>query len=303
MPRMHRNRVKKRRSPRTWIQLGFAALFNGYAAGFAKGTIFTGATKYACVPVLNCYSCPGALGSCPIGSLQAVIGGAKHQFSFYVLGTIMLFGIVLGRLVCGFLCPFGLVQDLLHKIPVRKWRVPKRVDKPMRFLKYVVLLVMVILLPMFATNALGTAPPFFCKYICPAGTLEGGIPQLLMNEKLRALAGWLFSWKALLLLGVLLLSVKIGRPFCRYLCPLGALYSLFNRFSLVRMNLDVHKCVGCHACERTCPMQVDVTKQINSAECIRCGKCKEVCPTGAISTVVSLKNQPSVASQDARQGV
>ena len=167
MPRMHRNRVKKRRSPRTWIQLGFTALFNGYAAGFAKGTIFTGATKYACVPVLNCYSCPGALGSCPIGSLQAVIGGAKHQFSFYVLGTIMLFGIVLGRLVCGFLCPFGLVQDLLHKIPVRKWRVPKRVDKPMRFLKYVVLLVMVILLPMFATNALGTAPPFFCKYICP----------------------------------------------------------------------------------------------------------------------------------------
>ena len=292
MSGVHWDRVKKRKSPRLWIQIAAAALFNGYAAGFAKGGVFQGAGKYVCVPVLNCYSCPGALGSCPVGALQTVIGGSRHQVSFYVLGSIMLFGILLGRLICGFLCPFGLVQDLLHRIPVRKWRVPARLDMPLRWLKYLVLAVLVILLPMLAANEFGTAPPFFCKYLCPAGTLEGGIPQLLLNERLRPLAGLLFDWKMLVLAVILISSIKIGRPFCRYLCPLGALYGLFNRFSLVRMHLDHGKCVGCHACERCCPMQVETTKNINSPECIRCGRCKAVCPTGAITTVVAMRDTP-----------
>ena len=89
------------------VQLLAAALFNGYAAGFQKGKIFTGSSKAVCVPVLNCYSCPGALGACPIGSLQAALGGIQRRFPFYVLGLLMLFGIVLGRVVCGLLCPFG----------------------------------------------------------------------------------------------------------------------------------------------------------------------------------------------------
>ena len=286
---MHRDRLKRGKSPRLWIQLAAAALFNGYAAGFAGGKLYTGGLKYACVPVLNCYSCPGALGSCPIGALQAVVGGPKHQLSFYVLGTIMLFGILLGRVICGFLCPFGLVQDLLYRIPLRKWRAPERLDRPLRWLKYAALLALVLLLPMFAVNALGVAPPFFCKYVCPAGTLEGGIPHLLLNAKLRAQAGGLFGWKLLVLVAILALSMKLGRPFCRYLCPLGALYGLFNRFSLVRMRLDAHKCVNCRACERACPMAVKVTGNVNSPECIRCGRCQSVCPTGAISTVVSLR--------------
>ena len=274
---------KKSASHRPWIQLAAAALFNGYAAGFAKSKIFTGGSKIACVPVLNCYSCPGALGSCPIGSLQAVIGGPKHNFSFYVLGTLMLFGILLGRLICGFLCPFGFVQDLLYKIPVRKLRLPKKVDRPLRYLKYAALLA-VLILPAILTNAIGVAPPYFCKYVCPAGTLEGGIPLLLGNESLRKVAGVLFVWKLMILLAILALSMFIGRPFCRYLCPLGALYGLFNRFSLFRMELDHNQCIGCKKCERACPMAVEVTKDLNSPECIRCGKCKSVCPTGAISS-------------------
>ena len=63
-----------RRNVRTVVQLCWMALTNGYAAGFAKGTIYKGELKRVCVPGLNCYSCPGALGSCPIGSLQAVLG-------------------------------------------------------------------------------------------------------------------------------------------------------------------------------------------------------------------------------------
>lgn len=280
---MRRNRVKWPFSLQRTIQLISAALVNGYIAGFQKGRIFTGGTKAVCVPVLNCYSCPGALGACPIGALQTAVGGVKHHFPFYVLGLLMLFGVLLGRAVCGLLCPFGLVQDLLHKIPSPKVRVPKGLDRPARGIKYVVLLVFVVLLPAFAVTETGITPPYFCQYICPAGTLGGGIPLMLADPALRQLAGWLFNWKVLVLVVIVTASIFIHRPFCRYLCPLGAFYALFNRFSFFQMSLDAHRCVGCGACERVCPMAVEVTKDINSPECIRCGACQAACPTGAIA--------------------
>lgn len=278
------------------IQVAALVFFNGYAAGFQKGRIFTGKTKAICVPVLNCYSCPGALGACPIGSLQAALGGFGRHFPFYVLGMLMLFGIILGRVVCGFLCPFGLVQDLLHKIPVPKWKVPRKVDKPARYIKYAVFLFLVILLPAFAVTGIGIAQPYFCKYLCPAGTLGGGIPLLLSNPQLREAAGFLFDWKLLVLGVILVASMFIHRPFCRYLCPLGAFYAVFNRFGFYQMHLDKERCVDCKKCERSCPMAVEVTRSaesggcINSGECIRCGKCKAVCPTGAISSGFSGKS-------------
>ena len=186
MSGMHRHRLRGLSLQRI-VQLLSAALFNGYAIGFQKGRIFTGGSKAVCVPVLNCYSCPGALGACPIGALQAALGGMKRHFPFYVLGMLMLFGVVLGRVVCGLLCPFGLVQDLIHKIPFPKAEVPRRIDRPARYVKYVVLLVLVVLLPAFALTDTGVRPPYFCQYVCPAGTLEGGIPLMLADPMLR---GW-----------------------------------------------------------------------------------------------------------------
>ena len=288
MPGMYRDRVgeqdRSRRHGRlrTLVQLAAAVFFNGYATGFVKGRIFTGRTKGFCVPVLNCYSCPGALGACPIGALQAILGGGSSRVPFYVLGVLMLFGVICGRVLCGFLCPFGFVQDLLHKIPVKKVQVPKRLDRPLRRVKYAVLAVLVVLLPLLAVNDYGLAPPYFCKLLCPAGTLEGGLPLLIMNGSLRALAGALFRWKALVLVLVVIACLFIHRFFCRYLCPLGAIYSLFNRFALCRMELDQARCVGCGRCGSVCPMAVDVTRDINGPECIRCGKCAAACPTEAI---------------------
>ena len=292
---MYRNRidkikaVKNHERKRLSIQLLAAALTNGYLIGYAKGTIFSGPTKVACVPVLNCYSCPGALGACPVGSLQAVLGSAKHNFSFYVLGLIMLFGVVLGRLICGVLCPFGLVQDLLHRIPLKKIKLNEKLDHGMRYIKYIIALVMVVLLPIFLTDSYGIAPPYFCKYLCPAGTLGGGVPLLLLNENLRGLVGILFGWKMLILIGVLLASIFIARPFCKYLCPLGAFYAPFNRFSFFQMSLDEDKCIGCGLCEEACPMQVEVRKNIHHPECIRCGRCRAVCPTKAIEKGMQLR--------------
>ncbi len=281
MSGMHRNRVKKPSFQRM-CQLFFAVFINGYVVGFRRGKIFTGKSKALCVPVLNCYSCPGALGACPIGALQEVLGGGKH-IPFYVLGTLMLFGVLLGRAVCGLLCPFGLVQDLLCKVPLPKLSVPKRIDRMARYLKYIVLFVLVCFLPLAAIGDAGIVPPYFCKYICPAGTLGGGLPLLLGDKALRQAVGWLFGWKVLVLVLLLAASALIHRPFCRYLCPLGAFYALFHRFSFYQLHLDRSKCVDCKSCEAHCPMAVEVTKDIRSPECIRCGVCRSVCPTDAIS--------------------
>ncbi len=256
---------------------------NSYLVGFAKGKLYQGPIKNLCVPGLNCYSCPGAVGSCPIGALQAVIGSRDYHFAFYVVGFLMAVGAICGRFVCGWLCPFGWIQELLHKIPFPKKIRSFRWDKPLRFLKYGILVVFVILLPLFLVDFIGQGEPFFCKLICPAGTLEGGIPMVLLNEPLRATIGWLYTWKMAILAVLIFLSILIYRPFCKYLCPLGAVYGLANPVSFYKLRVDEEKCIHCGKCAKVCPMQVDPVKSPNALECIRCGECKKACPTGAIS--------------------
>ncbi len=265
------------------VQALWALLSNSYLAGFAKGRIYRGPLKNLCVPGLNCYSCPGALGSCPIGALQAVIGSWNFKFAFYVSGFLIFIGALLGRFACGWLCPFGLIQDLLHKIPFPVKKGSFRGDRILRKLKYIILVLFVLLLPLCLTDVLGQGAPYFCKFICPAGTLEGGIPLVLLNKSMRSAVGWLYAWKNALLLLTVLLAVIIYRPFCKYICPLGAIYSLFNPISVFRYHTDREKCTGCGACARACEMQVNPVENSNHAECIRCGKCIKVCKENAIS--------------------
>lgn len=272
---------------RTGVQAAFTALSNGYLAGFFRGEIYTGPTKALCLPGLNCYSCPGALGSCPIGSLQAVLGSRQYSVSFYVLGFLMVLGALWGRLVCGWLCPFGLVQDLIYKIPFLKKKKQLPMESYLKKLKYGILAVFVILLPLLAVDVTGIGDPWFCKYICPAGTLMAGLPLLAANAALRSAAGWLFAWKAAILAAVLLLSLRVCRPFCRYLCPLGALYGFMNKSSFYRLVLDKDRCIGCGKCEEACDLNIPVLTHQNSMECIRCGDCKNACPTGALHSTAS----------------
>lgn len=281
-----RNSAGLRREPnkiRLLIQLAFTAISNGYIKGFAKGQIFTGATKYLCVPGMNCYSCPGALGSCPIGALQATLNARQYKMSLYVLGLMTVFGTLLGRFVCGFICPFGLIQDLLFKIPFVKKirRLPG--EKGLCWLRFVFLGIFVILLPLFVIDITGLGEPWFCKWICPVGSLEGGIPLVLLNNAMRGAAGFLFRWKLVILAITLLSSIIIYRPFCRYVCPLGAVYGLFNKISLYRIKIDSQKCTGCTACQKTCKLDIPVWKNPDSMDCIRCGECKTACPHKAIT--------------------
>ena len=274
---------QKRRNLRPWVQGIWTVVTNSYLVGFWQGKLYRGPIKNLCVPGLNCYSCPGAVGSCPIGALQAVIGSRDYHFAFYVVGFLMAVGAICGRFVCGWLCPFGWIQELIHKIPFPKKIRSFRWDKPLRFLKYGILVVFVILLPLFLVDFIGQGEPFFCKLICPAGTLEGGIPMVLLNEPLRATIGWLYTWKMAILAVLIFLSILIYRPFCKYLCPLGAVYGLANPVSFYKLWVDEEKCIHCGKCAKVCPMQVDPVKSPNALECIRCGECKKACPTGAIS--------------------
>ncbi len=271
------------------IQTLATFITNGNVAGYISGKIYKGNLKNACVPGLNCYSCVGALGSCPIGSMQAVIGRNGGRFPFYVLGILLLIGSLLGRFVCGWLCPFGFFQDLLHKIPVPKKirTLPK--EKILVKFKYLILLVFVIILPMYLVNDVGNGNPYFCKLICPAGTLEGGIPLVLLNKAMRGSIGFLFVWKNIILITTILLSIMIYRPFCKLICPLGAIYSLFNKVSFYRYQVNSDKCINCGKCAKVCMMNVDPVKDANDLECIRCGNCRKACPKGAIELLIANK--------------
>ncbi|MCI8874338.1 MAG: 4Fe-4S binding protein [Lachnospiraceae bacterium] len=275
-------RKKIKEPKRHGVQALWALLTNSYLAGFLQGKIYQGKLKTLCVPGLNCYSCPGAVGACPIGAMQAVIGSWNFKFAFYVAGFLMFVGGLMGRFVCGWLCPFGLIQDLLHKLPFWKKLETFRGDRLLRKLKYIILLIFVILMPMVLVDVLGQGAPYFCKLICPAGTLEGGIPLVLLNQSMQNALGLLYAWKNLLLLVTILLSILIYRPFCKYICPLGAVYSVFNPISVFRYRVDQEACINCGVCAKVCKMQVNPAKNANHPECIRCGVCRNSCPVKAL---------------------
>ncbi|MBO5295060.1 MAG: 4Fe-4S binding protein [Clostridia bacterium] len=267
---------------RRLIQLYAALLFNANLKGFGNGYIYLGPLKNICTPGLNCYSCPGASGACPLGSLQNALTGSNKRAPYYVFGIILLYGILLGRWICGFLCPFGLIQDLLHKIKTPKLK-KSRFTRVLSYLKYVILGLFVIYLPLvYAFRKNPAVLPAFCKYICPAGTLEGAVGLLsnALNADLLSMLGPLFTWKFVLMVVILVAAVFIYRVFCRFLCPLGALYGLFNKIAICGIKLEKPKCVDCGLCVSKCKMDI---RHVGDHECINCGECISVCPTQAIT--------------------
>lgn len=267
--------VDHKPSKRRIIQLYAALLYNANIKGFFNGQIYKGPTKNLCVPGINCYSCPGAVGSCPLGALQNALSASDTRLPAYIFGIVILFGLLLGRTICGFLCPIGLGQDLLYKIKTPKLKKNK-VTYALSYLKYVLLIALVVIVPLVF------AVPGFCEFICPAGTFEGGFGLLSnqANEGLLAILGPLFTWKFTVLVLVAVGSIFIFRIFCRFLCPLGALYGFFCRIAMLGVKLDKNKCTDCGLCISVCKMDI---KRVGDHECIHCGACISVCPTKAIT--------------------
>ena len=276
---------------RKWIQVITGLLVNGSWSFPYTRTIYQGPLKVVCSPGLNCYSCPAATTYCPIGSLQQLMAGIRialengqNFFGFYVIGTMGVLGGAFGRLICGWVCPFGLIQELLHKIPSKKFDVPRK----LRYLKYGFLLFFVILLPLAVVDDFGYGQLWFCKYICPAGTLEAGLPMLMLQPALSQTIGLVFYNKLTILIGFIIWSILASRPFCRTTCPLGAFYALFKKFKLVKLRFIEANCTRCEACHPVCPMGVKFNESPEDAECISCLKCMDqACKFGAISLEIA----------------
>ncbi len=306
---------------RTWLNLRFgvqavtAAISNGYFKGFANGTIYQGVLKHACVPTLNCYSCPGALFACPVGAAQVAIAGgggldvtATHSLKdrlnviftstpFFIIGFLFLIGVIFGRATCGWACPFGWLQDIANKIPSPKFKGANW----LKYLKYGFLIVFVILLPAFWVDEYGGGEPSFCKFICPAGTLEGGIPLAYLNPDLRSMLGKLFAWKVTLLAILMAMMVFIKRPFCRWVCPLGAFLAPLNKVSFYKLEIEKDACISCGMCSKVCPTDLYVPDELDNCECIRCLECKNVCPKHIIKITGPLMSTKTQAKEDSAQ--
>lgn len=265
---------------RRLIQVYAALLYNANIKGVISGKIYTGEnTKYMCVPGLNCYSCPGAVGACPMGAFQNALAESDTRAPYYILGILALFGLMLARAICGFLCPVGLCQELLYKIRTPKLK-KSRVTRILSYFKYVILVLAIAIPIIYAASNIPL--PAFCKYICPAGTLGGAVMLLINpnNSSMFGQLGWQFTWKFSLAIAFVVASIFIFRVFCRFFCPLGAIYGFFNKFALIGVTVDKENCTDCGLCVAHCKMDV---KHVGDHECINCGECMAVCPTKAIS--------------------
>lgn len=262
---------------RRYTQIAAVLVANPWFYYFKSRMIYRGSPKGICLPGMNCYACPLALYSCPIGALQHSLAARSAGAMLYVVGTLAAIGAFVGRMPCGWICPFGFLQDLLYKVPLPKLRLPRWAG----YFKYVTLAILAVILP------LAVQVHWFSR-LCPVGTLEGGIPlqALPPSGVTRAtLQPGVFFWLKIAILTIFLLwMMATKRPFCRTACPLGAIWSLFNPISLYRLQVDGNICMKCGKCRDVCPVDISVYENPNSPECVRCLECKKACPTGCVTS-------------------
>lgn len=272
---------------RKWVQALWFFLANGFWGFPVTNNIYQGPLKIICSPGLNCYSCPASTTYCPIGSLQQLLLSVRfsllsgqYMLGTFVVGCMGMLGTVFGRFICGWACPFGFFQELLYKIPSRKYSTHPKLN----WLKYGFLLFFVILFPLLLVDQYGMGLPWFCKYVCPAGTIEAGIPMVILQPDLRETLGWLYINKIVILLGFIVWSIVSSRPFCRTTCPLGAFYALFSRLQLIKLKFNADNCTKCGRCHAVCPVEIRYNETPDSGECVNCMRCMtEACKFGAIS--------------------
>jgi len=280
------------RSGRRFIQAISTIVLNPFVYNLFRGRIYDGWLKHTCVPALNCYSCPAAFGACPIGSLQVSLSEVRRYLTtaaeasvawaaVYVASFVALVGAVGGRFPCGWLCPFGLLQEVLLIGRARGVSLPSWT----RLVKYALLAVFVIFLPLGEPYP---ATPRYCELVCPAGTVEAGLPIVgyhRMTGEATLKLGALFAWKVFLGVAFLGGALLVSRFFCRTACPLGAAWGLFNRVSLLAIEVDKGACTLCGFCRTVCPVDIYIYEDPDSSECVRCLECRR-CPQKAVKFVV-----------------
>jgi len=241
-----------------------------------------------CSPVFHCYACPLATFACPIGVLAHF--SALHLFPFIAVGTLVLLGGIFGGFICGWACPFGLLQDLADKVPTPKIKLPRSTGH----LRYVVLIGLVLIVPYFW----GIEHPIAICNVCPAGGLEAAVPNIVT----QATTGQEITWPNPIKLTVMALFVITiffaHRPWCQMLCPLGVIFGLFNRASAFFLRFHPTACNSCKICHDKCKFGDQPEKQINASNCIRCLECTK-CPPDAlvVETIFTVSKKDDFSSK------
>jgi ferredoxin-type protein NapH len=238
-------------------------------------------TERVCLPIMNCEACAIAWLGCPIGMMGSNL--AFREWPLLVLGMTLVVGALFGRFFCGWVCPMGLLQDLLHKIPSKKFNLPRWTT----WIKYAFLVVTVFILGFVFGKEPDVSPFFFCN-LCPTAALQVVLPTMLIYHDFELT--FARSLRLGILVIVLVLSLGVHRGFCKVMCPIGALIAFANRFSFLSLKLHKPTCVSCSKCDTSCPMDVPVMDSPETGraisrdtECIECLTCEQVCPTKAIS--------------------
>lgn len=246
------------------VQLFLAVVFN---IGFVQW-------HFICFPVLNCHSCPVSIFACPMGVIGQFAEVGLIPLS--VVGGVALAGLVAGRILCGWACPFGFLQELLYKVPYVKFGIPEW----MRFVKYGVFVGLVVAVPVFLST---NSQLYFCR-LCPVATIESAIPWAIIQGTTNVLS---LSIRLAILFALVILVMGHRRFFCKVICPLGACLSVFNRFAAIFPE-RTPDCIECRICSSVCPMETQAGKGVVSVfhgpaeECIACLECRQKCPTDAI---------------------
>lgn len=244
---------------RIWVQASFLLVWLD-PAGLRLHTM--------CAPVFHCYACPLSTFACPIGIIAQF--SALHLFPMIAVGLLVTVGALFGSLVCGWVCPFGFLQDLAAKVPTPRFDLPRIAGH----LRYVMLIGTVLAIPYF----FGEGHPLFVCRICPAGALEAAVPNMIG----QAIAGEKVVWPnaaKLIILALFLIAIFfMRRPWCRLLCPLGAIFTLFNRFSAFFLRFDADQCTQCERCHKLCEFGIEPEKSPDDLRCVRCLECTRCRP-------------------------
>lgn len=290
---------------RILIQFGFFVLLN---AAFFGVPLFIFP-----LPVLECFSMPSKTVLCNFGILQRNLSfdwAMSPVIPFASIAAFIIVGALVGRAMCGWICPLGFLQDLLARIAqffkVRQKELPRKVHQMLITVKYMVLFATISIVASvgltYTINWLlgkkyslslgicGHAP--YCL-ICPVPVLFVTIPSILNTIFVGAplpLLPVTFYIGLTALMALLIFSLILRRFWCRYICPLGALMSLFNKFSLLNIKKKQNGCTTfCSGhkrdCNKICPMQIEVSRKENPSsdlECMLCYECAYACANKAL---------------------
>ena len=192
-------------------------------------------------------------------------------------------GVASGRAVCGWACPFGLLQRVTGKVarklkkkyPIVEKVGQLRIEPYLRYMKYIIFIGLVIITPILIG--------FMFTDVCPIGYTVGTIPISILNPGGFSPNEFFFLAMVIFVLFIILIFI-IERGWCRYFCPIGAMLAPFNKISMYRVEVNKEQCIHCNICsDKACPMGIDVPNMNRDPECILCGKCIEACPKKIIS--------------------